>query len=234
VKKQLLLSDPKVTRLWRAFYASLIAEELYLENPSLVSPFCYDFESGELCFQNWGEYVDVSAYEELFRGRVRLKSPPCTGLEFGLEQFNRTLALLTADVVKRVYLEKGLARERAEFAFAIPTSEGKLVVVEGSESSLLLPAFPAFAFFHTHPSGACAFSDKDWRAFVDFVLEGGFVNGVISRGCLFVLYRSGPLSEDDIVALRSYVDKRAYLSDPFLQRGSVAGVSAIRCELLPV
>ncbi len=84
---------------------------------------------------------------------------------------------------------------------AAVVGEGKLVVLEGDEGRVTIPFIQSWITGHTHPAGHCIFSHKDVSSMRDFYTHGGLVTGVITTSCSMVMWREGPYTMDDHLAL---------------------------------
>lgn len=213
MRGQAAINDREISSLWRAFYASLIIEDLLSDSPP-ITYLGYDYEDGVLCVEHVEEGL-LRYLEEEYGGVVRIRAGRCGGELGDLEGFNERLAFATLQIVRRIFYER-INEAAKEFALLLPYKADDLIVIEGQEDRVSVPSFPTFVFFHTHPLGTCLFSDKDWRSLVEFILNGGFVNGVISKECAFTAYRTGPLNESDVLKIIDFVEKRRYLVSPLV------------------
>lgn len=226
-KKQLALSNPEITRLRKAFYASLVIEDLELENLKHHVHFNYDYENGEFLIGNIDNDFKTYLLKE-YGDKISFRESSQEKNIHGLSEMNETLAFLTLKIISKIYKEITRAQSN-EYAFILPYAEDKLLVLEGEEDRLTLPSFPSFVFFHSHPSGHCQFSDRDWKSFVDFLINGGFVYGVISRECVYMIYKLNPISEEDVLYIKDYIDKKMYISsENFIRFKNTVGETIIK------
>lgn len=168
-------------------------------------------------------YVDARAFRHDLAPRVVgiRPEPPIDGVEEYVENrvdglsVRRTggevrpMAELYRSVL-RVYLSKFvpvLLRHAAETSetgteyLAAVVGDGKLVVLEGDEGRVTIPFIQSWVSGHTHPAGHCLFSHKDVASMRDFYTHGGLVTGVVTTTCSMVLWREGPYTMDDHLAL---------------------------------
>lgn len=168
-------------------------------------------------------YVDAQAFHYDLAPRVVgiRPEPPTHGVEEYVENRVDGLSLRRAGgearpmaelyrAVLRVYLSRfvpvllGHAAETSETGteyLAAVVGEGELVVLEGDEGRVTVPFIQSWVTGHTHPAGHCLFSHKDVASMRDFYTYGGLVTGVITTTCSMVLWREGPYTMEDHLAL---------------------------------
>jgi hypothetical protein len=226
MKKQEILRNSETSRLWKAFYASLLIEDIQLEAPESFNQFIYNYENGILCLENIPS--DLLRYmNEEYGEIIKISTERCLGNVYTLEKFNEFLAYKGLNIVKEIFYEK-VCCDQHEYALILPYNVDEIIVVEGEEERISLPSFSSFVFFHTHPAGECFFSDNDWRSFVEFILNGGFINGVLTNKCTYMLYKVYSISEDDIIRLKDYIDKKEYLKNPFFELRNNDGKTVLK------
>ena len=81
--------------------------------------------------------------------------------------------------------------------------DGTAAFFEGERYSVRLPFIRSLAALHTHPEGACGLSKKDVDSAVQLLTEGGLFSGAVTETCAYVVYRLGPVLEDDYIAVKS-------------------------------
>ena len=168
-------------------------------------------------------YVDTQVFRQDYVPRVVgiRPEPPVDGVEEYVEDRVDGLSIRRAGgevspmaelyrAVLRVYLSRFAAillRHAAETSetgteyLAAVVGDGKLVVLEGDEGRVTIPFIQSWVTGHTHPAGHCLFSHKDVASMRDFYTHGGLVTGVITTTCSMVLWREGPYTMDDHLAL---------------------------------
>ncbi len=90
--------------------------------------------------------------------------------------------------------------KRIEYYVAV-AEKGEVVEVEGDVDRVTIPFFKAWATGHTHPAGHCMFSSKDLESARDLFMTGGLETGVVTEGCIVLLWRRGLFTEEDLDAL---------------------------------
>lgn len=214
MKNQEIISNTEISKLWRAFYASLLIEDIQLETRKPFMQFTYNYEDSNLCIESLPSNI-IEYMNEEYGDKVEIFTENCIGEIYSLNELNELLAFKSLGIVKRIFNEK-INKDNHEYALILPYKIDKVILLEGEEEKISLPSFSSFFFFHTHPIGDCFFSNNDWKSFIEFILNGGFVNGVLTNKCVFMIYRVYSLSEDDIIRLKDYVDKKEYMKNPFL------------------
>jgi len=84
---------------------------------------------------------------------------------------------------------------------------GEAYVLEGEYLRVRIPFAKVAASVHTHPSGGCALSLADVSSALDLLAESGLFEAAATTTCAAVLYRVGPVDEDDYVAAREAILK---------------------------
>lgn len=86
------------------------------------------------------------------------------------------------------------------------TKSGDIYVAEGGLGRVVLPYLGEVILeAHTHP-GMCLPSERDLRTAMVRYMEGLYAMGVLSPNCLFLLYRAGPVTEEDLDLVRRIVE----------------------------
>ncbi len=115
----------------------------------------------------------------------------------------KTASLLSTYITELLERTYSLGKEHA--LLLLP--DGKIVLLEGERGKISLPEIKACVFLHTHPSYLCLPSKTDVRQAASFFMNGGYINIIVSRRCMFSFYKTWMLGEEDILALRELEGK---------------------------
>ncbi len=85
------------------------------------------------------------------------------------------------------------------------TSKGFSLVLEGEYLRVRLPFVSVAASVHTHPEGGCGLSLADIVSGLDLLAETGLFEAAVTKTCAAILYRVGPVSEDDYIEARKAI-----------------------------
>ncbi len=80
---------------------------------------------------------------------------------------------------------------------------GKAAILEGERDKVVIPAKGVSFTAHTHPRG-CVPSPHDIKSLINLLFEGGLGSAVISTECGLMLFRNGPFTEEDLLALTNF------------------------------
>ncbi len=86
----------------------------------------------------------------------------------------------------------------------IVLQNGRAVLLEGEKNKVVIPSVKAVASAHTHPKN-CIPSPHDIRSLTNILLEGGLGASIVSPNCILTIFRKGPFTEDDYLALVSFI-----------------------------
>ena len=81
--------------------------------------------------------------------------------------------------------------------------DGTAAFFEGERYAVRLPFISSLAALHTHPEGACGLSSKDVDSAIHLLTEGGLFSGAVTESCAYLIYRLGPVLEDDYMAIKA-------------------------------
>ncbi len=95
------------------------------------------------------------------------------------------------------------ALEGIEYMLVV-LQNGRAVLLEGERNKVVIPSVKAVASAHTHPK-SCVPSPHDIRSLVNILLDGGLGASIVSPNCTLTIFRSGPFTEDDYLALTSLI-----------------------------
>jgi len=107
----------------------------------------------------------------------------------------------TLHYLMKSYASKTIANKR-EYFLAI-LFNGKGFLVEGEVNRVRIPFVPHCLSSHTHPSHMPVPSKGDIEMILYMMLNRGFLHVIETVGASLYIYRVRPLSEDDLVKLRS-------------------------------
>ncbi|ADI31800.1 hypothetical protein [Staphylothermus hellenicus] len=79
---------------------------------------------------------------------------------------------------------------------------GKAFLVEGEEDRVVLPSIPQCFSSHTHPSRIPIPSRADLKTIIRLFLDRGLAHAIETVGSTLVIYRTGPLTIDDLDIVR--------------------------------
>jgi len=116
-----------------------------------------------------------------------------------------------ATILTPLRLDSGLIRSLAlettgsgtEFIL-LYLETGEVAVLEGERYRVRIPMVDSAVVIHTHPEGACDFSEKDLESALDLFIEGGVGESAATPSCAAIAYRVGLLLEDDLVKAKRY------------------------------
>jgi len=103
-------------------------------------------------------------------------------------------------------LIRGLAEETSRSGveyIMLYDSRGTLLVLEGGYLRVTIPFVKVVGSVHTHPEGSCGLSRKDVESGLDLLAEGGVFEASATPSCYFYMARTGGLSEEDYVRVKS-------------------------------
>ncbi|ABN69252.1 hypothetical protein Smar_0139 [Staphylothermus marinus F1] len=80
---------------------------------------------------------------------------------------------------------------------------GKGFLVEGEEDRVVLPNIPQCFSSHTHPSRIPIPSRADIKSIIKLFLDRGVAHAIETVGSTLVIYRTGPLTIDDLDIIRN-------------------------------
>jgi len=83
---------------------------------------------------------------------------------------------------------------------------GRAVLIEGEKDKVIVPSIKLVASAHTHPKN-CIPSPHDLRSIINILLEGGLGASVVSPNCTLTIFRNGPFTEDDLIAITTFMRK---------------------------
>ena len=81
--------------------------------------------------------------------------------------------------------------------------DGTAAFLEGERYAVRLPFISSLAALHTHPEGACGLSTKDVDSALYLLTEGGLFSGAVTETCAYLVYRLGPVLEDEYLAVKA-------------------------------
>jgi len=94
------------------------------------------------------------------------------------------------------------ALEGIEYMLVV-LQNGRAVLLEGEKNKVVIPSVKAVVSAHTHPRN-CIPSPHDIRSLTNILLEGGLGASIVSPNCVFTIFRKGPFTENDYLALASF------------------------------
>lgn len=95
------------------------------------------------------------------------------------------------------------ALEGIEYMLVV-LQNGRAVLLEGERNKVVIPSVKTVASAHTHPKN-CIPSPHDIRSLANILLDGGLGASIVSPDCILTIFRSGPFTEDDYLALTSLI-----------------------------
>ncbi|MCD6428407.1 MAG: hypothetical protein J7L12_02180 [Desulfurococcales archaeon] len=95
------------------------------------------------------------------------------------------------------------ALEGIEYMLVV-LQNGRAVLLEGERNKIVIPSVKTVASAHTHPKN-CIPSPHDIRSLTNILLDGGLGASIISPNCILTIFRNGPFTEDDYLALTSLI-----------------------------
>ncbi len=211
---KLIEGDPTASLLHRACRALHAAEDLWVEG--LGDQIYLELERARvyipLAFSDGGGVIDE--LRERYRESVEIlvEEPPPTSIGFR-DAYHAYVELLRTkgdDYVKQL---RRLTEERGrEHAFIVFLDHDAAILLEGEGDRIVLPEVRSCVFMHTHPGPYCYPSPNDIRSSVGFFSNGGIVEQIVSSTCIWSLWRSWLLAEEDIEALFETADllEKAY------------------------
>lgn len=93
------------------------------------------------------------------------------------------------------------AATRIEYMYII-LKNGRAELLEGDVDMVTIPHVDASLMLHTHGYG-CIPSLSDLKTASHVFLDGGLGVGVVSPTCYFLIFRFGPFTEEDYIALKN-------------------------------
>lgn len=84
---------------------------------------------------------------------------------------------------------------------ALYTSKGFIVVLEGDVHRVTIPYVEALGVIHTHPEGACGFSEADVRSTAYALADLTLFEAIVTPTCAFYIARVGFVDEVDFETL---------------------------------
>ncbi len=125
-------------------------------------------------------------------------------------------AVLSGDSSLLKRLAYRTAVDGIEYLVLYPES-GEALVLEGEYLRVSVPFARVAASIHTHPEGPCGLSSKDVESALDLLAEGGLFEAAVTTSCAALVYRVGPVQEDDYIIVREALLRRR-LDDDKLRR----------------
>lgn len=125
-------------------------------------------------------------------------------------------AVLSSDSSLLKRLAYRTAVDGIEYLVLYPEA-GEALVLEGEYLRVSVPFARVAASVHTHPEGPCGLSDKDVESALDLLAEGGLFEAAVTTSCAALVYRVGPVQEDDYIAVKEALLKKR-LDDDRLRR----------------
>ncbi len=80
--------------------------------------------------------------------------------------------------------------------------DGKAVLIEGDVDKVVIPKVNSVLSIHTHRYG-CLPSPNDLKSLTELLFDGGLGAGIVSPECYLLIYRVGPFTEDDYIAIKN-------------------------------
>ena len=117
-------------------------------------------------------------------------------------------------LLARRYLESKLIQthlSNTEFFLAL-LRDGRALILEGEERTIKVPKLRIWASAHTHPY-TCIPSAADMETAEDILCDQGIAETIISPLCTLVIFRSAPLTDDDILTLKEAIEFLKYSSN---------------------
>lgn len=108
--------------------------------------------------------------------------------------------LETLHYVMKNYASKTCVK-RKEYFLAV-TFTGKAVILEGEPDRVRIPLFNQCFSAHTHPSVRAVPSKHDLVTIMNILLNRGIGHAIETPSETLVIYRTAPLTEEDILILR--------------------------------
>lgn len=205
----LCLTTSKLERLYRIDSSVKLSTYVLLADGlfSLASEYgcdtSGDVEDGEVrvYYSNCSLGQDIFELEELRDSGVEVRF--INGLggkrpERLLEEAHRYALEVLSELKYFAYIT---SQSRVEYSLFVMKS-GDVYLAEGEVDRILLPYVSGVILeAHTHPL-SCAPSERDVATAITRFMEGLYASAVVGLSCVFLMYRVGPLTEEDLIAIR--------------------------------
>lgn len=114
----------------------------------------------------------------------------------------------TLHYLMKSYASKTIVNKREYFLAVLFNGRGYLV--EGDINRVKIPFIPHCISAHTHPSNMPIPSKHDMQMILHMMLNRGFLHVIETVGSSLYIYRVRPLSENDLIKLRSIESMNNY------------------------
>lgn len=111
------------------------------------------------------------------------------------DKYLETLHYIMKNYASKTYVS------RKEYFLAV-TFTGKAIVLEGEPEKVRIPLFNQCFSAHTHPSARAIPSKHDLVTIMNIMLNRGIGHAIETPSETLVIYRTAPLTEEDILVLR--------------------------------
>jgi len=148
----------------------------------------------------WLSEMELSLEDLMVEISLKPSSSPRRGVKLSAIYESLPELILKLDSSMLRALSKRTTLDGVEY-MALYMDRGSVAVLEGDVHKVTIPSIEALGIVHTHPEGACGFSEVDVRSTAYALSNLTLFEAVTTPSCAFYIARIGFLDEKDFETL---------------------------------